>query len=312
MNRYKRVLFCGVGFTLALFVSGGKIASSQSLYLIGQNVQPVFEGWEKNSDGSFTMVFGYLNRNYVEEPEIPIGTLNSFSPGRADRGQPTHFYPRRQSFVFSVTVPADWGEKELVWTVTHNGRTGTAYGALLPSWEIDEGVWKANRGSGIGGRTKKDIDPNLRPTVRILGDAAVTVGSSETFTLTVAASDDGKPGPRPTGGGQGASAPSLTTTGVPGITARVGPASQDMVKARTAYQTGLGVSWLHYRGPGKVTFEPMAVSVDPEGKATTTVRFSQPGTYVVRAVADDGIYTTPTDITVTVKGTAPTPSQVKQ
>ena len=53
-------------------------------YYSGQNVVPVFEGWEKNADGSFSFVFGYLNRNYEEEPEIPIGPGNGFSPGAAD------------------------------------------------------------------------------------------------------------------------------------------------------------------------------------------------------------------------------------
>ena len=43
-------------------------------YATGQNVAPVFEGWEKNPDGSFSFVFGYLNRNYEEEPEIPVGS----------------------------------------------------------------------------------------------------------------------------------------------------------------------------------------------------------------------------------------------
>src|SRR5262245_53559281 len=62
----------------------------------GENVAPVYEGWEKNADGTFSLVFGYLNRNYEEEPEIPVGANNNFSPGTADRGQPTHFYTRRQ------------------------------------------------------------------------------------------------------------------------------------------------------------------------------------------------------------------------
>ena len=37
------------------------------------------------------------------------------------------------------------------------------------------------------------------------------------------------------------------------------------------------------------------------GFVATKARFSDAGTYVVRAVADDGSYTTPVDITVTVK-----------
>ena len=81
-------------------------------YATGQNVAPVFEGWEKNPDGSFSFRFGYLNRNYEEEPEIPVGSNNSFSPGPADRGQPTHFYTRRQQFMFKVRVPPDFGKQK--------------------------------------------------------------------------------------------------------------------------------------------------------------------------------------------------------
>ena len=43
----------------------------------GQNVVPVFEGWEENPDGTFTMVFGYLNRNYEEMPEAADGVGGS-------------------------------------------------------------------------------------------------------------------------------------------------------------------------------------------------------------------------------------------
>ena len=32
-------------------------------YNSGQDIQPVFEGWSQNADGSFAMHFGYLNRN---------------------------------------------------------------------------------------------------------------------------------------------------------------------------------------------------------------------------------------------------------
>ena len=56
-----------------------------------QNIQPVFEGWERRADGSFNLVFGYLNRNYEERLSIPIGADNAFSPGEPDRGQPAFF-----------------------------------------------------------------------------------------------------------------------------------------------------------------------------------------------------------------------------
>ena len=132
----------------------------------GQNVQPVFEGWERNDDGSFTMVFGYLNRNYEEQPIIPVGPNNRFEPGSADRGQPTHFYNRRQQFVFMVRVPADWGrEQDLVWTVTHNGRADRAVGHLWPVWEIDAGVRRLNRGTG----TAQGYADNQRPFISLEG-----------------------------------------------------------------------------------------------------------------------------------------------
>ena len=38
---------------------------------------PYFEGWEHNPDGTYSMVFGYLNRNYEEEIDIPVGPNNS-------------------------------------------------------------------------------------------------------------------------------------------------------------------------------------------------------------------------------------------
>jgi hypothetical protein len=69
---------------------------------------------------------------------------------------------------------------------------------------------------------------------------------------------------------------------------------------------GLAVTWTHWRGPGKLTFDPMTMVVK-DGKATTHVVFTEPGTYVIRAYADDGIVATPADVTINVTGTAKTP-----
>jgi hypothetical protein len=91
--------------------------SAQIQNASGQNVLPVFEGWERNADCSFNMVFGYMNRNYEEQLDVAIGPENNLSPGIPDQGQPTHFYRRRQQFVFKVRVPKDWGRKDLVWTL---------------------------------------------------------------------------------------------------------------------------------------------------------------------------------------------------
>ena len=46
----------------------------------GQSVVPYFEGWIRNADGTFDMVFGYFNRNYQQEFAIPAGPDNNVEP----------------------------------------------------------------------------------------------------------------------------------------------------------------------------------------------------------------------------------------
>src|SRR5215467_4076453 len=109
-------------FTALVFLGAALSVTAQVRYNTGQNVAPLFEGWERNPDGTYNMVFGYLNRNYEEEVDAPTGSENSITirgETFGDRGQPTHFYPRRQRFIFKVVVPADFDKKEkVVWTVT--------------------------------------------------------------------------------------------------------------------------------------------------------------------------------------------------
>lgn len=69
-----------------------RVAVAQDL-IRGGNVQPAFEGWERNSDGSFNLLFGYFNRNWEEEPNVPIGPNNFFSPAPKTRGSPHTFIP---------------------------------------------------------------------------------------------------------------------------------------------------------------------------------------------------------------------------
>src|SRR5262245_9513119 len=57
----------------------------------GQTVTPVFEGWYKNPDGSYSLSFGYYNRNTSEEIDVPLGPDNSIEPRSSDGAQPTHF-----------------------------------------------------------------------------------------------------------------------------------------------------------------------------------------------------------------------------
>ena len=87
----------------------------------GRSVTPAFEGWFANADGTYSFLFGYFNRNMKRELDLPIGPGNKIEPGGPDQGQPTHFLPRRNRFVFRVKVPNDFGTKELVWTLTSHG-----------------------------------------------------------------------------------------------------------------------------------------------------------------------------------------------
>src|SRR5262249_36202125 len=88
-------------------------AGAQSLsYTKGQNVAPAYEGWEQDANGTKYFLFGYMNRNWEEEIDVPVGPDNGFNVGGADQGQPTHFLPRRNRFIFRVKVPANFGEKD--------------------------------------------------------------------------------------------------------------------------------------------------------------------------------------------------------
>ncbi len=102
----------------------------------GQSISGAYEGWFQNPDGTYGMLVGYLNRNRKEEPGIPIGPNNRIDPGGSDQGQPTHFLPRRQWGVFTVTVPKDFGDKKLAWTLVTNGKTTVLPLDLNPLWEI--------------------------------------------------------------------------------------------------------------------------------------------------------------------------------
>ena len=171
-------------------------ASSQMLtYSRGQNVSPGFEGWEKNPDGSFNMMFGYMNRNWEEEVDVPVGPDNNISPGVPDQGQPTHFLPRRNRFVFKVRVPADWGKKELVWTLTTKGKTERAYATLREDSVVDNLVQASEQGALGAGASSPAIRANVAPELTVdMGERRAQIG--QPLTLVTIAKDDGVPRPR--------------------------------------------------------------------------------------------------------------------
>ena len=181
---------------LTALLVGFPSASAQIASPRGQNIAPVFEGWEKNADGSFSLLFGYYNRNWAERITLPIGPDNSIEPGGPDYGQPTHFYPRRNRFLFKVRVPADFGDKELVWTLTSNSQTERAYGSLLIDYFTDDTVIMNNKGAGGGAGGMYALAGNKPPELRVDGPMTRHVEVEEPLHLTAFTSDDGIPEPR--------------------------------------------------------------------------------------------------------------------
>ena len=238
--------------TALVLVVAPAVAGAQSLaYNSGQNIAPGYEGWEEDADGSKYFLFGYMNRNWEEELDVPVGADNGFSPGSADQGQPTHFLPRRQWGVFTVTVPANFGERTLSWTIEANGKKTVVPMGLNPLYEVEPFKDAANNNTPPVLRFEQGGSPFQGPPRRI----AATLGTTlpQPVTLTLYATDDGVVTPD-----------------------------------RRAGESPVAVTWSMFRGPGVVTFSDAKPALDKStGKATTTATFSAPGEYVLRFQAND-------------------------
>jgi hypothetical protein len=215
----------------------------------GQNVIPVFDGWFENSDGSYTLCFGYFNLNTEQSLDIPLGPQNRIEPSEYDGLQPTHFDPvpdpsltskyRHHWCVFSVTVPDDFGSGDITWTLTSQGDELAVPGALRPEYILEEPT-----SSGRGA-----IAPFLR-----LEEAAPAVQGRRGVWL----------GP---------------------LTVRANeplPLNAWILHA----EPGTWLQWTKHQGPGEVVFNEPEMRLDvAEGLATTLAIFSQPGSYIVRLQA---------------------------
>jgi hypothetical protein len=262
----------------------------------GQDVVPVFEGWAKNPDGSFAMWFGYFNRNYAEPLVIPVGPENKIEPGTVDRGQPTYFYTRTHRMGFSVTVPADFGKKELTWTLTAHGKTEKAVAWLQPEWEIDP---------VFGGKYQSpEALKNQAPTLALKAPSTTTMSSPLKLTATV--TDDGLPVIKARGrGAVGQETPPTLVAPkdqveIPVNVPSLGGGGGGGRGRGGEPEQGVIVTWTVWRGPGAVTFAPGLQRVVKSGDAAVTATFEKPGTYVLRAKANDTHRFVEKDVTVNV------------
>jgi hypothetical protein len=219
----------------------------------GQGVTGSFEGWYPNPDGSFTLLVGYFNRNDKATLDIPVGPNNRIDPDGPDHGQPTRFLPKRQWGVFTITVPKDFGDKKLTWTIVANGDTSTIPLSLSRQWAV---------------QPFKDPSVGNTPPIVRLGSAgpshqgpprgivaSLTTTVLHPLELTLWVNDDRIPDPV-----------GLPKPGDPPIT----------------------VFWSQARGTGSVTFANAKPDVDKaDGKVTTTATFTAPGAYLLRAQVND-------------------------
>jgi hypothetical protein len=303
-------------------------ASAQSLsYSSGQNVSPAYEGWQEAADGSRYFLFGYMNRNWEEELNVPVGADNTFNAA-ADLGQPTHFLPRRNRFVFKVPVPKNFTEKdELIWTLTTRGKTEKAYATLRIDYQIDDVVIASETGALGAGTSSPEVRANKAPVVTIQGAKTLTARVGQPLDLVTLVTDDGIPKRRLAG----LAGAAVANEGSRRETSETRPGSENPVRANRALMpparvtvgknVGLHLSWFVYRGAGAVLFDPEQVAawedtrtganspwapvwtapeLPADGKVPVRATFSEPGIYVLHARADDGALMTDDEVTVTV------------
>jgi hypothetical protein len=292
----KQATAASIIFALAFTVLSGGEALEQAdpqnyLFNTGQTVQPYFEGWSHNSDGSFEMHFGYLNRNYVDPVHVPVGSNNRFNSDPVDQGQPTFFYPRVNRRVFSVTVPETFGEQEVVWSITINTETNHAVGWLQAEWEI-------NIAPRIG-LYAEETAGQLNQAPELIVRDVDTVTLPATLSLTALISDDGLPEPRQRNSGTSVVLPTFEPEG-PTVPTNV-PQIQSSNRLRPTRMTveNVSVIWTQWRGAPSEIQESLD-EAQPD-HATVSVTFQTPGDYLFRIQASDGLETVTKDLSITVQ-----------
>ena len=287
-------------------------ARGEQSYSRGHDASPAYEGWERDAEGDLCFLFGYINRNWEEELDVPVGPDNFFSPGEPDRGQPTHFLPRRNRFVFRVPVPDGFTETdELIWTLTTRGEAEKAYATLRPDYFVDDLVKASEQGALGAGSSDSVVRSNAVPELRIDGDEHLETRVGKPVVLVAWATDDGIPKVR----SRNSSSRSSGTYSVDH------PEWTPPWRITVGSATGLRLSWYVYRGSASASFDPLqtkvwedtrdganspwanrwvAPEIPPDGRYEVRVTFDRPRTYVLRCLASDGAVGTTADRTITV------------
>lgn len=258
MSRYRFVFRCSVLLVAAFGLGSSVFLGARQLPLqpareSGQSITAAFEGWYQNTDGSYTLLVGYFNRNLKETLDIPVGPNNRIEPGGPDQGQPTHFLPRRQWGVFTIKVPKDFGDKRLTWTIVANGQTTAVPLGVIKGYQVEpfKEVAQGNEPPRIQFDAKGPVFSG--PPVEIAATLTGTVGQPLTLDATATDGSENDPDLNP-------------------------------VQLK---QPPIVVVWTKFRGPGTVTFSSARPTVEKGGKTSTTATFSAPGEYILRAQVND-------------------------
>jgi hypothetical protein len=236
----------------------------------GAGITAAFEGWFYNEDGSRTFLVGYLNRNTVQELDIPVGPDNRIEPGGPDMGQPTHFLPGRIHGVFTIPVPkAFTPQDKYTWTIVANGQSTSIPLRLNSDYVVNPFSEIAVKNTPPVVRFEQNGPAFQGPIANPSKAVSLAASATAPFALSIWASDDMKYT-------SGTSAP--LTTPRPPVT----------------------LTWSKYRGPGAVTFDKAKPAVEKlpatesggtepafSGRATTRVTFSAPGEYLLHVTAND-------------------------
>jgi hypothetical protein len=232
----------------------------------GTSITASMEGWFDNPDGTKTFIVGYLNRNSKMEIDVPIGENNKIEPGGPDYGQPTHFMPHRQLGMFTITVPKDFGQSRLTWSITVNGRTNAIPLKLVPDY-----ILQPFRDVAVGNtppiiRFSPDGPTAQGPIAQLAKAITMKARVGVPLPITTYAVDDGK-----------------YTSGSNAQPRNPPPPVE--------------FEWSKYRGAGEVKFDARIPKLTIEqggpigaafkGHATTNVTFGGPGEYALHLNVDD-------------------------
>jgi hypothetical protein len=183
------------GTALIFLISGPWLVAPRAQQ--NQPIYPVYDGFLKNADGSYTLSFAYFSHN-ADTVSIAPGPNNSFAPTPGDRMQPTTFLPGHWRFQCVMVVGPEFDGK-MKWTLAYAGTTtGTSEHMLQSNWNLLEGA--AELGKIDYAKAPRGVCLNRPPQVRVLGVTArrgqppiLTTTVGEELNIFGSAHDEGLP-----------------------------------------------------------------------------------------------------------------------